>query len=163
MRYLEKLKAKDAPSGHIALITVLAAGPRRLAVANTHLKWDPPGTPAAAQWGLRQIGELLDRRPALAPEAEAWIVTGDLNVGPESDVVAALAAAGFRDAHAGEAPFATCVTSGHAHRVDWLFAAGNLGAHPRRPPPLDDTTALPSAEEPSDHLPLEARFAWAEP
>jgi endonuclease/exonuclease/phosphatase family metal-dependent hydrolase len=72
---------------------------RTLGIANTHLKWDSPGTPPAEQYGYRQVRQLLDACDACAPAETAWIVCGDLNATPESDVVATLHRAGFAFTH----------------------------------------------------------------
>ena len=88
-------------SGHIALVSMVEHEGRQVGIANTHLKWDPPGTPPAKQVGLRLMRELLDARAGLAPGCSSWIIRGDLNVTPDSAVVQLLQAAGFCDAYAG--------------------------------------------------------------
>jgi len=71
----------DRPdSGHLALLLLVEWQGRNLVIANTHLKWDKPGTPPQQCWGYRQIRELLGRRMELMPDAAAWIVGGDFNV-----------------------------------------------------------------------------------
>ena len=54
--------------GHVAIISVVERSGHLFIIANTHLKWDPPGTPRDQQWGLRQARELLAEvrhRPAI--------------------------------------------------------------------------------------------------
>lgn len=148
-----------AMSGHIAQIATLRVDDRRLAVANTHLKWDSPDQPREALLGVRQIEELLAARQVLEPEADGWIVAGDLNVTPDCAVVTALRAAGFELSHAG-APAPTCVANGEARMIDYLFGDGALTASPLPITPLAGDAVLPGVSEPSDHVPLCAAFRW---
>lgn len=129
-------------SGHVALLTEVAPG---LTVANTHLKW---------QHGLPQITELL----TLAPQ----VVCGDLNVTENDPVISALRAAGMREAFA-SAPAPTAVANGKAKKIDHLFYGPGLTARPEAPVAITDHTPLPSAEEPSDHLPLVAELIPGKP
>jgi endonuclease/exonuclease/phosphatase family metal-dependent hydrolase len=76
-------------SGHVALIATLNNEGRLLGVANTHLKWDRPGTPRASQWGYRQTTQLLEERSRIDPRCLAWIICGDLNALPDSEVLRA--------------------------------------------------------------------------
>lgn len=151
----------QAASGHIALITVVEHEGRQVGIANTHLKWDPPGTPPAKQVGLRQVRELLDAREGLAPGCSSWIICGDLNVTAESAVVQLLQAAGFCDAYAGHPQAFTCNANRNARRIDFLFHSGDLVAEPADLPIIDNETPLPSGEQPSDHLAISANFRWA--
>ncbi len=116
-------------SGHVALLTEVAPG---LVVANTHLKWHQ---------GLPQITELLRLNPQ--------VVCGDLNVTSDDPVLKALCAAGFKD---DGNPAPTAVANGKAKKIDHVFSTLPMRAEP--PPRVMDHTPLPSAEEPSDHLPL---------
>lgn len=116
-------------SNHVALLTEVAPG---LVVANTHLKW---------QHGLPQLNELLTAKPQ--------VVCGDLNVTGDDPVLQALRAAGFY-ADGAQAP--TAVANGRAKKIDHVYSILPLRAEP--PPAVTDHTPLPSAEEPSDHLPL---------
>ena len=87
----------------------------------------------------------------------AQIVCGDLNVTPDSEVVHALRASGFADAHR-DLDVATCNSNGVAKLIDYVFSRGTIRATPVPPMPIDGTTALPSETMPSDHVPLEVRF-----
>jgi mRNA deadenylase 3'-5' endonuclease subunit Ccr4 len=145
-------------SGHIALVLVLEWEALALAVANTHLKWDPPGTPPADRWGLRQITQLLEAREDLAPGCAAWIICGDFNAGPDSDVLRVLEEAGFASDYRDREHRATCVANGKAKMIDFLCYSGPLTAQPIDLAAIDDRTALPSEHEPSDHLPVMASF-----
>lgn len=150
-------------SGTIALITVVEHEGRQVGIATTHLKWDPPGTPPAKQVGLRQVRELLDARAGLAPGCSSWIICGDLNVTPDSAVVQLLQTAGFCDAYAAHPRAFTCNANRNARRIDFLFHSGDLVAEPAVLPTIDNDTPLPSAEQPSDHLAISAKFRWDTP
>jgi mRNA deadenylase 3'-5' endonuclease subunit Ccr4 len=145
-------------SGHIAQLTVADHEGRRVAVVNTHLKWDPPHTSVEKQWGMGQIREaleLFERTPS-----DGAILCGDLNVTEESDVVRALRAAGFEHAHHDVLRGTrTCNSSGVPKLIDYVFFRRSLRATPQLPREIDEQTALPSDEEPSDHLALGATFA----
>ncbi len=154
--------AGGATSGHIAAIASLRVDGRVLAVANTHLKWDPPGQPREALVGVRQIEELIAARSRLEPDADAWILAGDFNVTPDAPVVAVLQSAGFHSSHLGE-PAPTCVANNEARMIDYLFGDAALTASPQAIPPLTPETPLPSAGEPSDHVPVRATFRWTIP
>jgi mRNA deadenylase 3'-5' endonuclease subunit Ccr4 len=151
-------RGREGETGHIALVAALnhAAGP--LAVANTHLKWDPPGTRRDAQYGYREIRQLLAERGALAPGSRHWIVCGDFNRTPEGEVVTAMERAGFSYAHRGMKNAFTCNSSNQAKMVDYVFNTRGLKSEPLPLPPIGDTTPLPSDDEPSDHLPVVARL-----
>jgi len=148
-------------SGHIGQLLTFDQEGRRLAVLNTHLKWDPPLTERARQVGYRQILLALDALRETG-SLEARILCGDFNVTPESTVVEALFAAGMNYAHRDCAGIATCNSHRHASLIDYLFFDGPLRAKPFPPDPIDGNTMLPSHEQPSDHLPLAAEFEWVE-
>ena len=150
-------------SGHIALITVVEHECRQVAIANTHLNWDPPETTPAKQVGLRQMRDLLDGRTRLAPGCSSWIICGDLNVTPDSAVVELLHESGFQDAYAAQPRAFTCNANRKARRIDFLFHSRELVAEPADLPAIDNDTPLPSAEHPSDHLAISARIDWAAP
>src|SRR5262245_13776601 len=61
-------------SGHVALILLLEREGRVVGIANTHLKWDAPGTPLEARWGYRQITQLFRGLPAINPTCPSWII-----------------------------------------------------------------------------------------
>jgi mRNA deadenylase 3'-5' endonuclease subunit Ccr4 len=154
---------RDAPdgraeSGHVAQLVRLQHARRTLGVANTHLKWDPPATPREAQYGYRQAAQLLAECGARA--ATAWIVCGDLNATPESDVVTALRAAGLQFTHQAEAQAHTCNSNATAKTIDYLFHSSALRSTPAALPVVGDHTPLPGGDEPSDHIAVSARFEW---
>jgi len=69
----------------------------------------------------------------------AQIACGDLNVTPDSDVVAALRAAGFTEAHK---DVHSCNSNGVAKLIDYVFSRGDIAATPIAPRPIHDTTLI---------------------
>jgi mRNA deadenylase 3'-5' endonuclease subunit Ccr4 len=140
------------PSGHIAQFADITVAGRSLVVANTHLKWDPPGTPAENRWSLRQVEELLaqlgDRAPA--------VICGDLNAQPDDAILERFRRHGFFESHPGRPP--TCNSNQQAKTIDYLLVRGAAAVEPLAPVAVDDLTPLPSEVEPSDHVPLLARI-----
>lgn len=148
----------QANSGHIALIVLLRAAGRVIGIANTHLIWDPPGTPTAAKLGYRQALQLLNECQNIAPSPHGWLICGDLNATPDSDIVALLESAGFRYSHAGFEHAYTCNVNAEAKMIDYLFYSPAFRAEPQSILQISDRTVLPSSDQPSDHLPIAARF-----
>ncbi|MEP7123447.1 MAG: endonuclease/exonuclease/phosphatase family protein [Byssovorax sp.] len=144
-----------ADSGHVALLSVLHASGQRIGVANTHLKWDDPGTPDGERWALRQAPTLL---AAVQATEIPWILCGDFNVTPDSPVHRLITAAGYVDAYASLPGARTSNANEDARRIDYLFHAPELRVEPAPIPPIDDVTPLPSETEPSDHLAIAGRF-----
>jgi mRNA deadenylase 3'-5' endonuclease subunit Ccr4 len=173
VRAVERLAFADAhdgdgASGHVALFVTLEHEGRLVCVVNTHVRWDPPGTPAGGGWAPRQLGAILARRSVIGGDAGGggpaeWIVCGDLNLRPDSPVLDLLRGAGLRDSHAGQERRHTCFVNGRAVTIDYLWHSPGLRAEPAPLPPLGDDTPLPSPAEPSDHVPVVARFAFAAP
>lgn len=149
------------PSGHAAQLLVLQHGEHRLGVANTHLKWDPPGTPREQQYGYRQVVQLLrEWSTQHAADCAAWIVCGDFNVTPESEVVAVLREAGLEFTHHAYTRAYTSNANARAKTIDYLFFSAALQAQPIPLPAIDDHTPLPGPDQPSDHVAVVARFEW---
>jgi len=142
-------------SGHVAQLVTFEHEGRRLALVNTHLKWDAHDTPPALKFGFRQASEIIVALQTERAQHAAQIVCGDLNVTPDSDVVAELRAADFTPVH--DAGF-SCNSNGVAKLIDYVFHRGAIRAEPIEPRAIDDETPLPSEDEPSDHLPLAVRF-----
>lgn len=147
-------------SGFLALLTTLTHQRRRLGVANTHLRWDKSGTPKAKQIGHRQAVELIEACRTSSPACDAWIVCGDFNRGPTSEVAATFRAAGFEFAHATRPQARSAVTNRRASLIDHLFYSPALKANPIDPPSVSDRLLLPSRDQPSDHLPIASEFDW---
>lgn len=150
----------QANSGHIALIVVLQAAGRVIGIANTHLIWDPPGTASTAKLGYRQALQLLSECQNLVPSPHGWLICGDLNATPDSEIIATLESTGFQYAHAGLAQTYTCKVNSEVKMIDYLFYSLEFRAEPQSILQISDRTVLPSSDQPSDHLPIAARFLW---
>jgi endonuclease/exonuclease/phosphatase family metal-dependent hydrolase len=130
--------------GQLALIVELSDA----VVASTHLQWRPDGTSPDRHPGRLQLIELLNR-----VDARPWVIGGDFNAVPESDVLREAFARGFVETAVGP----TCNIHREARQIDYLLSKGlSAAARPRRS--LGDDEPLPSSTEPSDHLPAVARF-----
>lgn len=147
-------------SGHVALLLFLAQEGRFLGVANTHLKWDAPGTSPALRWSPRQVEQLLEVYRRLDVPYQAWIICGDLNALPDSDVLSIFKQASLVDAYADWPTAFTCNANSQVKRIDYLLHTGGLESRPHALPAIDVQTPLPSFREPSDHLPIMASFDW---
>ena len=147
-------------TGNIALITIFDAFGHRLGIINTQLTWDPPGTARESQRGLRQARQLMLEYENLAASADAWIIAGDLNVTPESEIISLIEESGLRCAHAGRPTSYTGNFNGEAKKIDYLLHTPNLRSDPYELCAIDAQTVLPSAEQPSDHVAVIARFDW---
>ncbi|MFO0615717.1 MAG: endonuclease/exonuclease/phosphatase family protein [Polyangiaceae bacterium] len=145
-------------SGHVAMLAIVRVEGERLGVATTHVKWDPPGTAEADRWATRQFGALVS---AMKERDVAWVACGDFNVTPDDPVLGVLRD-GHRDVYAGTAEEKPTVNAnGRPKRIDYVFADDRLRATPRALADLDAATPLPSAREPSDHLPIGALLSRA--
>ena len=149
-----------ADSGYIALFALFRVADRLLGVINTHLVWDSPGTALELQRGYRQACQILAAWGTITDTAAGWILAGDFNVTPDSALVAMIRQAGWDYAHRDLTGAATCNVKSEARMIDYLFHSPALHADPLAPASVDDRTVLPSAEQPSDHVAIAARFAW---
>ena len=147
-------------SGHVAQLLSLEHEAGRVGIANTHLKWDPPGTPISEQYGYQQAAQLLRERDQQVSGCTAWIICGDLNTTPDSDVIAMIQRTGLKFTHAGYPDAYTANTNGRAKTIDYLFHSEALCAEPLPLPPVGPQTALPGSIQPSDHVAVVARFTW---
>jgi len=144
-------------SGHIGQLAAFDVTGGRLDLLNTHLKWDPPSTPRDRQWGYRQAVQAL----AALPETHSTglqIICGDFNVTAASAVIELLSAAGFHRTHHGGPGIYTCNSSREPKLIDFICYRGPVCVRPSALPVIDGATPLPSSDQPSDHLPLVARF-----
>lgn len=160
LEYRDDENGPGKHSGFVALLVALSCEGRTLGVANTHLRWDRPGTPRREQVGHRQAAELIESCNNFDPPCDGWIVCGDFNRRFDSEVGATFRDAGFDVAHAGRPHVCSCVANGRASLIDHLFHSRALVARPIDPAPVSDSTILPSPEQPSDHLALAASFDW---
>lgn len=149
-----------SPSGHIAQLVVLEAGGRRIGVANTHLRWDPPDTPPERQHGVLQLRQLLAVLRTRWPAGQPWVLAGDFNAEPSSPALQLLRGAGYRFVHQDEPAAATCNANGRARLIDYVCYPDGLRAAAMPLPAVADDTPLPGAAEPSDHVPVLARLEW---
>jgi mRNA deadenylase 3'-5' endonuclease subunit Ccr4 len=147
-------------SGHIALVVFLRNAGLVAGVVNTHLPWEPPETPLDRRRSYRDIRQLLAECRSMSGELDGLLICGDLNETPESEVVAALREAGFRHAHESFSASPTCKVNAESKTIDYLFYSSALRAEPSPLPPISYQAALPSAEQPSDHLAVASRFDW---
>jgi len=147
-------------TGYIAQLVEVRNGGKTLGVINTHLTWDPPNSAREARRGLRQVQQCLAAYQSHAAEAGAWIITGDFNATPESEIVALALQAGFQFAHNDIADVFTCNIGGNARLIDYLFYSRGLNAEASVLSRIDAQSILPSAEQPSDHVAIMARFEW---
>jgi hypothetical protein len=135
-------------SGNIVQLLLLGHEGKRLEIANTHLKWDPPETPRERKSGYRQILQAIEALHPDGSSPDGQILCGDLNVDPDSDVIEALLAVGFDFAHR-QCPGAfTCNSNKQAKLIDHLFYRGSLRARPIAPAKVEAETPLPSPEPP---------------
>ncbi len=162
LEYHDRQHGPDRHSGHVALLLAVDYEGRLLGVANTHLRWDRPATRKSEHVGHRQAVELLEACRDFQPACAGWIVCGDFNARPGSEILATFGKAGFEHAHAGRPHVRSAVVNRKASLLDYLCHTRQLGSRPIDPPPVSDATVLPAADQPSDHLPLLAEFAWAE-
>ena len=147
-------------SGYIALLVMCRSAGELIGIINTHLMWDPAVNAPSSRRGYRQARQLLDVWQKIKSSATAWVLAGDFNATPESDLVAMICAAGFDYSHRGLAEMATCNVNGEPRMIDYLFYTGALRARPRAIVAVNRHSVLPSAEAPSDHVPVSAEFDW---
>jgi len=148
-------------SGHVAQFLELRIGKLHLQLANTHLKWDPPGVPDESQWSYRQVQQIITALNEF--DAQTFqIVCGDFNVTEAATAIRLLNAAGFRDTHRAGPETYTCNSNGEPKLIDHILYRGRAEVLPAPLPHIDAATALPSPDQPSDHLPLVARFTVGE-
>jgi len=84
-------------SGHAAQVLLLDIDGARVALLNTHLKWDAPQTPPHHQYGLRQAQLAVE---ALRQETSTiQMICGDLNATPGGSPINFLLDAGFDYTH----------------------------------------------------------------
>jgi mRNA deadenylase 3'-5' endonuclease subunit Ccr4 len=147
-------------SGNIALVAVLGGDGNEIGIINTHLTWDPPDAPLNAQLGHRQMSQLLRAINEMASKVQGAVVAGDFNVTPDSATIALFGSAGLNFSHSSVPGVYTCNANARVQMIDYLFYSSALQAEALPVPVIDDRTILPSAEQPSDHVPVRAKFRW---
>jgi mRNA deadenylase 3'-5' endonuclease subunit Ccr4 len=165
LRECTRLEYHEQPegrsSGHVAQILLLVIENRMLGVANTHLTWDPPETLPEAAYATRQVQELLAHLSEGRYRSISCLVCGDFNCTPDSAAVHMMGGAGFSQTHAPSAG-ATYGANGQAKMIDYIFYRGALRPEPLPVVGVRDETVLPNASQPSDHVPVVARFEWVD-
>jgi hypothetical protein len=71
-----------------------------------------------------------------------------------------LESAGFPYAHRDLGEIFTCNVNQQARMIDYLVHSRSLRAEAIAPVKIDNQTILPSAEQPSDHVAILAKFSW---
>lgn len=143
----------DGPSGHVFLQSLVGWGDGAVTVFNTHLKWDAPDAPPERRYGSAQAAQLL---VSMHEGPFPIIACGDFNAEPDGGILAAFRASGFEDPHPQDQP--TFNAAGPPRKIDFLLHRGRIAASVLPTPPVGPDTPLPSASEPSDHVPLAARY-----
>lgn len=154
-RHLELHEATEreypGKSGYLAQRAVVGCGGQRVVIYNTHLQWTPDGEAARGQ--SRHLARWVDA------EAIPTIVAGDLNSSSDSITVRQLLNVGCVDAH----PWPDLLTASFEGvgpvRVDYILVRNGTASGLRPDGPADDP--LPSATNPSDHVPLVARITFS--
>lgn len=137
-------------SGYLAQRALVTYQGQAVVIYNTHLQWTPDGEAALSQ--ARHLARWVQA------ETAPTVVAGDFNSPPDSPIMQQLLAVGCVDAH----PWGDLVTASFEGvgpvRVDYILVR-NGTAWVERPEPLGDDP-LPSATNPSDHIPLVARATF---
>jgi mRNA deadenylase 3'-5' endonuclease subunit Ccr4 len=143
------------PCHRLAQIAIFDAGKKPLAVANTHLQWDPPATARSACRSQHQVASLLKELGNIVPYTPT-VICGDFNAEAKSQTVSALLEQRFQFGHAGEAMTPTCRANGRCRMIDFIFHSPGISASPSPIEPIDSGTPMPGVEHPSDHVPVTA-------
>ena len=140
-------------SSYLAQRAVVGFEGQAVVIYNTHLQWTPDGEAAHAQ--ARHLARWVDA------ETIPTVVAGDFNSPVDSLTMHELHAVGCVDAH----PWPELKTASFEGvgpvRVDYILVRDGT-ATVEQPERLGDDP-LPSATNPSDHVPLVARIAFPEP
>ncbi len=96
--------------------------------------------------GQRQTQQLLTEYENSASDARGWIMAGDFNVTPDSEIIAMIERVGLQYAHSGLTGVFTCNVNSEARMIDYIFRSSALVAGPQLPMVIHDKTILPSAE-----------------
>jgi len=109
---------------------------------------------------LCQAHQLVAEYQNSAAQARGWILSGDFNATPGSEIVSVMEQACFQYAHRDLDEAFTCNVGASARLIDYLFYSPEFHVDPVAPAAIDDFTILPSAEQPSDHVAIVAQFSW---
>src|SRR5260370_25048149 len=107
-----------------------------LGIANTHLRWDKPGTRRDAQIGLRQFEELLEACARFTPSCKGWLICGDFNCTPNAEIITSANQAHYQFAHVNCPNVRSCVANAKARLIDYILHSSALRARPIDPPSI---------------------------
>lgn len=124
-----------------ALMATFALPGRHLTVVNTHI--DPSGDD---RWRLQEIRTIIAMADSLTRAGSTFLVGGDFNSTPESEVQVRVRGGSLRDAWAecGRGDGLTYPADSSVKRIDYLFLTGSLHC----------TEATVPKTQTSDHRPL---------
>lgn len=143
-------------SGHVAVILKLMKDNAMFGIVNTHIRWDLPEKPPEEHRGYQEVNELSNKY--LSDDCvDHWIICGDFNTEAETPVIQLLLQKGFRDVY--EKEKSPTMNKEGLVRIDYIFHSPELKGIPEPIYPLTDKCILPSEENPSDHLPIGAKFS----
>jgi mRNA deadenylase 3'-5' endonuclease subunit Ccr4 len=128
-------------------------GGHSMRAASAHLKWSP-----SADERRTTLDEAISR-VSRGDAVDAEVLVGDLNFDPKAhDAWPAWAALGWRTTHP-EDTAPTWAADGRCDRLDAILYRGGLrGIHDEPLARISAAPGLPSAEMPSDHIPLIAHL-----
>ncbi len=161
-RFVKLPTALEGEATHIAQHGVIdCLEGHKLLVVNTHLPLDKPEKPVEKRFGIKQADELLtllkERRMMFGCPA---IICGDFNAAPDSETLKLFLDAGYHDPHDPQAP-----TYGRSRRgprkVDHILFSEGQRVEALPTPVMNLEHVPPNEVEPSDHLPLIARFFFS--
>jgi mRNA deadenylase 3'-5' endonuclease subunit Ccr4 len=150
---------------HVAVLAFLQhASGRRLVAVSTHLRWQGEQVAPEQNLGRLQLLEVLERRQQLQAQWPVWLVCGDFNALSDGVVLQAALQRGMELSCRALRPWDTVNIGGRTRKLDYLlYAPGQLAPSPRPLPRLQRDTPMPSAEHPSDHLPVCIDYQWVGP
>lgn len=153
-----RFRANRPGEENVALVARLGFDGQPLHVACAHLDWQPDSTPPGEHTGRLQMLELTAHREAASDDA-TWIFAGDFNAISQSSVLEVAYSHGMSESCRSQRPWDTCAINGRPRKIDYLlYSSGRLVPRPGVLPKLTRDSVLPSATEPSDHLPLKVEF-----
>lgn len=138
----------EGASHRFAQLAELEAAGKSFVLANTHLQWDPPATPAMSHRGVAQARQLVAAINQITGTDGPAIICGDFNAGPESDVCRVFLEAGYNAARRADADEPTCQANGRLSEVDFVFHRGFHTAAPLPRAHLHVSTPMPRAGAP---------------
>jgi endonuclease/exonuclease/phosphatase family metal-dependent hydrolase len=137
----------------------LAGDHKRLGIASTHLDWQRNQTTPEQHLGRLQLMELFAGYQALVPGCDARLIAGDFNETSQSCVLDEARRQGWYLGAKTQRPWDTTNINGRCRKIDYiLYSTPELTPYPEPLASLSSYQPLPTAQEPSDHLPLVIGF-----